>query len=77
MQDEADSRPSPKFKPINGSADETPTKRQRITPRIKNTDKNIGNSGGSFGKGGGKNSSGKSVMSEKKRDYQSILHLGS
>tara|TARA_R110002060_G_scaffold18317_3_gene25250 strand:+ start:374 stop:583 length:210 start_codon:yes stop_codon:yes gene_type:complete len=69
MQDKANSRPSPKFKPINGPADETPTKRQRTTSRIKNTDKNIGNNKESFGKGSGKNSSSKSVMLEKKRDY--------
>ena len=49
MQDKANSRPSPKFKPINGPADETPTKRQRTTSRIKNTDKNIGNNKESFG----------------------------
>ncbi len=73
MQDEADSRPSPKFKPINGPADETPTKRQRTTPRSKNTD----NGEGSSGKSGGKGSSGKSVMSKKERDYQSVLHSGS
>lgn len=65
MQDEADSRPSPKFKPINGPADETPTKRQRTTPRSKNTD----NGEGSSGKSGGKGSLGKSVMSKKEHDY--------
>ncbi|MAD86318.1 MAG: hypothetical protein CL912_25450 [Deltaproteobacteria bacterium] len=73
MQDEANSHPSPKFKPINGPADETPTKRQQTTPRSKNTD----NSEGSSGKSGGKGSSGKSVMSKKERDYQSVLHSGS
>ena len=72
MQDKANSRPSPKFKPINGPADETPTKRQQTTPRSKNTD----NSKGSSNKSGEKGSLRKLIMLKKKRDYQLILYSG-